>query len=251
MKFSTLLRTAVVPAALLYQVSLASALSIGQVDTFEDGTTQNWAVGLLGVSHPAPPTNVSAGGPAGVDDNFLLLTSVDGGGAGSKLAAVNLGAQWAGDYIGTGIGTISMAVNNLGTSDLALRLLFADPTVGPPTNSAFSSSPVLLAAGSGWTTISFSIAPGDLTAGLGTVAGALTNVTELRLYHSAAAAFPGEAIVAQLGVDNITALAGGTAVPEPSAFFLSGFGFLALLGLRHTALREPETTHTTGSFSGR
>lgn len=236
MNFLSCLKMAVLLAALLFHPSFASALSIGQIDNFEDGTTQNWAVGLLGFPHPAPPTNVPTGGPGGIDDNFLLLTSVGGGGAGSKLTAVNFGAQWAGDYIGTGIGTISMAVNNLGLSDLTLRLLFSDPTVGPPSNYAFSSTPVLLAAGSGWTTISFSIAPGDLTAGLGTASGALTNATELRLYHSAAAAFPGEAIAAQLGVDNITALAGGAAVPEPSAFFLLGFGFLALLGLRQTAL---------------
>ncbi|MBM3727132.1 MAG: hypothetical protein FJW40_17130 [Acidobacteria bacterium] len=39
------------------------AVSVGQIDTFEDGTTQNWLVGLLGAPHPAPPANM-AGGPA-------------------------------------------------------------------------------------------------------------------------------------------------------------------------------------------
>jgi hypothetical protein len=208
-------------ALLLLPVTPVGAVSLGQIDTFEDGTTQNWLVGLLGAPHPAPPVNVPSGGPAGVDDNYLRLTALGGVGAGNRLTAINVN-QWTGNYLAAGILAIVMDVNNLGTSDLALRLLVADPTVGPPTNLAFSSDAIVVPGGSGWTTVTFPFTPADLTAGLGSVGDALTNATELRIFHSTAATFPGEAVVAQLGVDNITA------VPLPGTFLLLGSGLLAL-----------------------
>jgi hypothetical protein len=184
---------------------------LGQTDTFEDGTTQGWVVGLLGAAHPAPPVNIPTGGPAGADDNFLLLTSVGGTGPGSRLSVINFAAQWAGDYLAADVGVIQMDLRNFGGSDLTLRLLIANPLGGPPTDFAFSTVPRLLPAGGGWTRVAFPIAPTDLTAGLGDVNAALTTATELRLYHSVDPAFPGGEIVAQLGVDNIRAL-----VPEAS-----------------------------------
>src|SRR5690606_36110512 len=98
---------------------------------------------------------------------------------------------------------------------LALRLVFEDPTIGPPTNIAFSKNAFLLPAGGGWTHAVFSVGLSDLQAGLGDVGTALMNTTAIRLYHSDTANFPNPvapiaAIVAQLGVDNIQA-GGGTA----------------------------------------
>jgi len=119
----------------------AFALSVGQIDTFEDGTTQNWVVGLLGAPHANPPINVSSGGPSGVDDNYLRLTAVGGAGPGSRLSTINLN-QWAGDYITDGITAISMDLYNQGQTDLYLRLLFADPIPGPATNLAFSANAI-------------------------------------------------------------------------------------------------------------
>ena len=206
----------------------AAAVTVGQIDTFEDGTTQNWTVALgpFGVIHPAPPVNIPMGGPAGADDNYLLLTALGGGGAGSRLSVINLAQQWQGDYLTAGVHAITMDVKNFGTADLALRLLVADPTVGPPQNEAFSSAAIVVPAGSGWTRAIFPFTPGDLTASLGTVNAALTTATELRIFHSAAAGFPGEPIVAQLGVDNITA------VPVPASLLLLGSCGLTLVALR-------------------
>ena len=136
--------------------SIAIAVTVGQIDTFEDGTTQNWLVGLLGAPHPAPPVNVPTGGPAGLDDNYLLLTAVGGQGPGNRLSVINV-AQWSGDYISAGINAITMDMNNLGSTDLYLRLLFADPLGGPPTNLAFSKDAIFLAAGGGWTSMVFPI----------------------------------------------------------------------------------------------
>jgi hypothetical protein len=199
-------RLAAVPLFLLILApSPAWALSVGQRDTFEDGTTQSWIVGLLGAPHPA----------------------IGGGGAGSRLAVVN-GVQWAGDFVAAGISGIRMDLNNLGTTDLSLRLLVADPSVGPPANVAFSTAALLLPAGGGWTEAYFPIGPADLTAELGSVTAALHNATQFRLYHGAALDFPGEPIVAALGVDNVTAVDNITPTPEPATAVLLGSGLLAL-----------------------
>jgi hypothetical protein len=167
-------------------------------------------VGLLGSPHPAPPANVVTGGPAGAGDHFLQVTAVGGIGAGSRLTVINP-AQWAGDYEAAGVTGIAMDVFNLGSTNLALRLLFEDPVAGAPSNQAVSSSAIPLPAGSGWTHVLFPITPGDVTAVLGSVDAALSNATAIRIFHATTAAFPGNPIVAQLGVDNIRA------VPEPAA----------------------------------
>jgi hypothetical protein len=209
-------------AACFMQPAVATAVSMGQTDTFEDGTTQGWMVGLLGAPHPAPPLNIPTGGPAGTDDNYLLLRSVGGSGAGSKLSVINVN-QWAGDYLAAGVSAIAMDLNNFGSTELYLRILVADPFAGPPNNLAFSTDPVILPAGSGWTSVIFPITPGHLTAGLGDTTAALTHATELRLFHSQTAEFPGPAIISQLGVDNIAAVP----VPAPATVILLGSGLLS------------------------
>lgn len=204
----------------------ADSLHPGLSDTFEDGTTQGWtvAVGPVGGVHPAPPANIADGGPAGAGDNYLQLTSVGGAGAGSRLAAINLG-QWTGDYIAAGVNAITMDVRNFGTADLSLRLLIGGPFgAAGPENIAVSSDAVFLPAGQDWTPVTFLIGPGDLTALLGTVNAALANAQELRIYHSPAPIFPPPSAVAQIGVDNITA----AAIPEPTTLLLVGTGLAGI-----------------------
>jgi hypothetical protein len=218
-------------------VPASAAVTLGQVDTFEDGTTQGWTVNLLGLGvHPAPPANVATGGPGGADDNFLLLTAFGGSGPGSRLTAANLN-QWAGNYLSAGVGTITMSVNNLGASDLSLRLLFEDPALGPPENEAISTEAILVAAGGGWRNIVFRVTPADLTAIDGSVTNALSGTTVLRLYHSTAAGFPGEPAAGLLGVDNIRALA---AIPEPGtwASMIVGFGAVGMAMRRRAKRRQ-------------
>jgi hypothetical protein len=209
----------------LVSPGIAFAVTLGQIDTFEDGTTQNWTVGLLGAPHPMPPQNNPSGGPAGVNDNYLLLTSLGGVGPGNRLTVINPG-QWAGNYLAAGVTTISMDVNNLGGTDLALRLLFEDPVAGPPTDIAISTNSILVPANSGWISVVFPIMPGDLTVLSGDVTAALTNATELRLFHSPALGFPGPAVVSSLGVDNIAA------VPAPPPALLLTTGLAGLWFLR-------------------
>ncbi|HET8548321.1 MAG TPA: hypothetical protein VFL57_09970 [Bryobacteraceae bacterium] len=220
------MRLTPVLASLALTAQMVQAVTIGQIDTFEDGTTQNWVVNLLGMgTHPAPPVNQPNGGPGGAGDNFLLLTSFGGTGAGSRMSAINV-AQWSGNYLAAGIGAISMDLRNLGNTDLTLRLLIADPMGGPPQNEAISQG-VFLPVASGWMSVTIPISAGTMTAQSGNVVTALTNATELRIFHSPTAAFPGPPIAASLGVDNIQAIP-GPAIPEPATGIMASAGLIAL-----------------------
>ena len=204
------------------------AVTVGQIDTFEDGTTQNWIINLLGMGSPPPetfPANIATGGPAGAGDNYLRLASIGGTGAGSRLVALNP-AQWGGNYIAAGIDAIAMDVNNFGSTSLTLRLQFEDPMGAPPANVAISTIGLNVPAGSGWTHLVFPITPGALTALEGNATAALTNTTILRIFHSAGVGLPPDPVVAVLGVDNIAA------VPEPSTMLLFGIGLAVVLASR-------------------
>jgi hypothetical protein len=203
-----------------------AAAAVGQIDTFSTGT-QGWHVG--NPMNPNQPSTVATGGPAGAGDAFLRLISdeLSGPNGGNKLDVMN-DAQWAGNYGSAGIGAISMDVNNMGTTDLFLRLLLetANPAPGPPLNAALTTVAQQVPANSGWIHIVFPLMPGDLTAVLGTATGARANVDQVRLFHNPDPTFFGPpssipTITAELGVDNIQALA---AVPEPATLGLVAFG---------------------------
>ena len=185
-----------------------AAIIMGQVDDFEDGGVESWVVGAN--SPPANvPTNIATGGPAGAADNYLRLSSNGSPSlAGGTLVVFN-SDQWAGDYVAAGVNAIRMQVNNQSATDqppLSLRLIF----IGAQTLTTVTA--VNVPAGGGWTTVTFPLTPGNLTGG--DYATGMSSVFELNLVHSPAVISnrgfaPG--IVAQLGVDNVTA------VPEPGA----------------------------------
>ncbi|MBA3320119.1 MAG: PEP-CTERM sorting domain-containing protein [Pyrinomonadaceae bacterium] len=219
MNFTRLFITLLIAACCLLLPSAAAADPVlFQVDTFEGGS-QGWFTG--GPRVPPQPATVVSGGPTG---NFMMLTAFGGAGPRNSLT-VNNTSQWAGNYLAAGVNAITMDLRNFGPSDLSLRLLFEDPMFGPPRNIAFSTEAIFLPAGGDWTRVTFLIGPGNLTAGLGSVEAALTNATQFRLFHNPAAAFPpppvgAPPVVAQLGVDNITA----AAIPEPTTMLLLGTG---------------------------
>lgn len=192
----------------------AQAITPGQVDNFQDGSNQGWDSGL---ANPSPPVNIATGGPAGAADRYLQATASGVHGPGGKLVVI-AGPAWGGNYLQAGVDHLAMDLANFGSTELSLRLFLG----GAPGLTALSLDAVTLPAGSGWVHVSFDLSPAALQ---GAGADVLAGVTQLRLFHGAQPAFPGEDIVASLGIDNVTAL------PEPPATVLLAAG-LALLAWR-------------------
>jgi hypothetical protein len=217
--------------ALLHDPAQAAPV-IGQVDTFEGGTTSGWFAGLGpgGGVPPVPPQVVADGGPGGAGDAYLQIIASGGTGPGSRLAVLN-GAQWAGDYAAAGVSAIEMDLRNLGAADLVVRLLLENPIPGPPTDEAVTVTGAELPAGGSWVRMVFPLSATSLAPTIGDPTQLLGGVTILRVIHSVGADLA-DPVAGVLGVDNIRALAAPVAVPEPAAALLFGVGLLGL-GMAH------------------
>jgi len=215
----------------VFNSAAEAAVILGQLQTFDD--PHGWVIGagpFVGVPTPVP---VELGGPSGPADPYLSIVSTGGDGQGSRLSAQNF-AEWSGDYLAAGIDRIELDVRNFGQTDVQLRLLFLE-LAPDPVNLAFSTNAIVVPGGSDWTRIAFNITPGALTSPLGSAVGALSNATELRIFHNPDPFFiPGSMppLVANVGVDNIRA----TAAPEPATWLL--LGTAVLYGARRRSIRR-------------
>ena len=221
----------------------ALAITLGQIDTFEDGTLQNWQTGLSAVT-AEHMSNVSSGGPDGIDDNYLQMfsDSTDPFG-GNRLTFFNR-EQWTGDWLAADVTAITLDVKNFSSSvPLNLRLGinggFVDPTGTSIIGGTFvTSGRIVLNSGSDWTRVLFMVRSSDFvsvlpgrssnTAG-NDILATLSNVTELRILNSELPDWNGLPVDATLGVDNIAARIQATAVPLPPALALFGPGLIALM----------------------
>ncbi len=202
-------------AVLLLAWTPSGAVTLGQVDDFEDGTVMGWTEGAVS---PNPPTNQFSGGPAGVGDNYLRNISSGGGGPGSRLVMFNQ-TQWAGDYTAAGATGIELQMANFGATTLHMRI--AIQGAGFTTWYA-STTAVALPADGVWYSASFGLTTSDLTnvGGLASLADVLLGVDTLRILSAAAGpASQGDAIAASLGVDNIQATGAGGPPPVPDGTF--------------------------------
>lgn len=214
--------TAAAGLCLALAAAPAGAISVGASTTFQDGTAGGWYVP---VGSPLPPQVIDTGGPAGSGDGFLQLKSSGQSSAGSRLVVFG-GNDWLGNYLAAGVTAVTLDAINLGTSDLQLRLYFNGPA-----GSALSTTGLGLPAASGWTRLVFPLAPAALSGA--DAVGTLANVTELRLFHNDSPSFPPGAVLATLGIDNISA------VPEPGPLALWAAAAGLGLVMRHRTRRAP------------
>jgi hypothetical protein len=209
-----------------YRLMLArasQAVTVGQIDNFQDGTLENWANGYNG---PPPLMNIPTGGPGGAGDRYLQITSIGGGGPGSHLTAFNRD-QWLGNYISAGVNGIDMDLLNTGDVTLSIRIAFKlDTSFGAP---GYLSQAFLLPPDSAWHHALFSITPGSMIP-VGSPPPFNTffmNPAELRIINEVGTSnLVGDPIAAQLGVDNIRA------VPEPATWILLSLAIPIALILR-------------------
>ncbi|MGV6831553.1 MAG: T9SS type A sorting domain-containing protein [bacterium] len=179
---------------------VTAQVTAGQVDDFEDGTTQSW---FEGGASPNPPVNISTDGPAGAGDNYLQADSDNSGGnndPGSRMVIRNID-NWTGDFTAEGIVEVRFDARVF-TNDLDLRIAMSGPGGRIATINA-----VTVTAGSGWTSVSIPIQASDLVAVQGSPSPAdiLEECFEMRILSSPTPAYQGEAILSRLEVDNITA----------------------------------------------
>jgi hypothetical protein len=186
----------------------AFAIAAGQLDDFQDGTTEAWSGG-------SSPTNIATGGPDGANDRYLQIST-----NGFNLGARNT-LQWTGNYLVAGVDELQFDLNNFGPNPVAVRVSLA----GPLASTMFTSTiATVLPAGSGWMTVSFGISASDLTrtVGTGTYAQTLGGVTTLLIRHDPdPISPPGQTnpVTATLGIDNVLPEAGS---PLVSALLAAG-----------------------------
>ena len=179
----------------------AGAVTLGQLDDFEDGTVQGWTEGG---SSPNPPTNVSTGGPAGAGDNYLADTSSGTAGAGGKMVMFNQ-TQWTGDYIAAGIAEIHMQVRVFSGASAHIRIGFQS---GASQRFVSTVSQTVVNDGA-WHDVVLPISESDLTlvGGTSTYNAVLSSVNHFRIISSQTTKWRGDQVALSIGVDNIKAVA--------------------------------------------
>lgn len=226
----------VLPGFVLLLVAIcplsAGAVAIGQVDDFQDGSTQQWMWGRAG---GGGPENIG-GGQGGAADLYLQNESFGGDDApGSRMAIFNRG-QWTGDFLAQGINAISLDAINLGPNfvyrDMNLRLAFSSNTALEGGGRVVTSTSFLLTRDSGWHHLVFDLDPGSLMPLAGSsVTEVMSAVSEMRIISAAQPMFTGDQFIARLGVDNISS------VPEPGTASLMVLGVAAGWVGRRTSAR--------------
>ena len=193
--------------AVFLSAASAPAVTIGQVDTFQDGL-DNWQGGVGGF------TLAPSGGPAGSGDQYLQVSS----GASPlppRLAAFN-DSQWLGNFTAAGVTEVAMDLLNSVTTSLPMRIAIRESAGGSATAGYASTIPFMLPPDGLWHHAVFDLNAAGLTGFNSPQALSvdLANVKDFRILDSAAPSGVGDMVTAQVGVDNVTA------VPEPSALLL-------------------------------
>jgi hypothetical protein len=200
-------------AAMLAPLAVpAHAITLGQLDDFEDGTTMGWRGNTT--------ENAADEGPLGVGDDALQVNSFQRLLTVSDLDQAFQPTQWRGDYMAAGVTRISMDVRNPNEFDLKLLLGIADDTLSTFGSGAsyLTNYSITVPADDDWHSVVFSILPDDFVpsaantesppAGAGAVLG---DVFQLRILHSTFPGdFRGDEVFGHFFLDNMAA------IPEPA-----------------------------------
>jgi hypothetical protein len=192
-------------------------------DTFDTGTD-----GWLGGSSPV---HVPSGGPAGVTDGFLSISSTN-----SNLATFTLESRWKGDLWSAGAAAVNLDLKGVaGGAPLAMRLVL----MGPSSSVRWTSTvPVVVATDNVWRNYTFEISEDAMTQVLGvgsaTWLDTLSNVDRVMLRHDPnGPSSTGTAITGELGIDNVRL----ETVPEPTAAVMLVLGLALTVVTRRFAPR--------------
>ena len=193
-------------ASLLVCVSSgAGAIERDQIDGFQDGTTQGWAVAQgfrSGLANPpVRPAVVLDAGPFGLGDDALRVTGAGGFGAGRALVVDNVAGAWSGDYTAAGVTAILLDVHNLSSVPLTLRLSLTPNAAG----GFWGTDGIVVPPMSGWQTLEFGVEAVDLLPPVDRVAPARAAPTppDVRAWgvrHPVSAAPRGEARINRSGL---------------------------------------------------
>jgi hypothetical protein len=200
--------TSIVMVIVICFAVTARAIDPAQLFTFEDGSTSGWTNGR----DVSAPQNVASGGPNGVDDNYLQITSdftTGGGGPGSKLVAFNRSVM-LGDYVSAGISAIEMDLKNLtlpaGSGPLSMRWSFMKGAGLP----GYVSAPFSLVNDGAWHKVTFLLTPANFTGVLDPtfpLSELLSNANnimgEVRILHATGATYIGDDGDFRVGLDNL------------------------------------------------
>ena len=197
--------------SLLISSTTFAQIVANQVDDFES-SLENWTVGNSSVAanQISRPTD---GGPDGAGDAyFSYVTTGNASGAGSKMIVLSRNAQWSGDFIGHGIVAVKMDVRAT-TGDLTLRIGLSDEPTTSVGTQIVTTTPVVIAAGSGWQSVTIPIQPSDFTVidgGTGlTPTQVLASVYEMRILSNTTANpllfWLGESGLRRMDLNDITA----------------------------------------------
>jgi hypothetical protein len=170
----------------LFSFFANAQITTGQINEFTDGT-DGWLRGTA-------------------IDGELVLTA-DGMGSGGKLVTFNQ-AQWSGDYLSENVTHIRMQISNSSSEDLFMRVALGNGTDANSGTWYASTNAIEVPAGAIAQVLEFPIAEAELSLITGssdynTVFG---NIATLRILHSGSPSAQGDAIVAEISIDNIEAI---------------------------------------------
>lgn len=181
-----------------------------QTDDFQSGTSEGWTDGVL-----MSPTVQTTGGPAGIGDAFLMISTSSPIGPGSKLATFNTGPDWVGDYANLNASSVTVdLMNPTGSSMVEMRLVLFGPLNTSQRWTSTISTAVL--SDSIWRNYEFSLAEEELTS-VGSASNygdMIDSVVRIMLRHDMGApSNGGTPVSASLGIDNVSLVAGSPLLP--------------------------------------